>query len=233
MCPKPHGPVLHNPSLRLPPKSRSPPSCSERLLPGHNQFQKTFSPRHSKTAGCCNARVPCTVSAIEIQKNLCDLIQENAALNKQKTDVFLCDILGKKDPLKGKLFHHVVTNPPFYEKTTNIRKNTEQQKAYVQDFDLKKWLSYCLRHLRSNGSFNLIHRPEALAEILAVLGPKLGNVEIFPVVSKEGEKAKRILIRGYLNKKGPLTLHSPIIMHTKDNQRTDKAEEILRFGKAI
>ena len=184
--------------------------------------------------GCCvNARVKCKMTAVEIQKNLCPLIKENANQNNCSLDLIQHDIFESNDPLKGKLFQHVVTNPPFYEMSKNTRKNKEQKKAYVQDFDLKKWLEYCLKHLRAKGSFNLIHRPEMLPEILPILAQKLGNIEIFPIVSKEGESTNRILIRGYLNKKGPLMLHFPLIMHTKDNKRTKTAEKILRFGKGI
>ena len=184
--------------------------------------------------GCCiNARIPCNITAIEIQDSLCSLIKENAEQNSCTLNLIKHDIFSSLDPLKGKLFHHVVTNPPFYEVSQNIRKNSEQRKAYVQDFDLKKWLNYCLKHLQAKGSLCLIHRPEMLAEILSILTPKLGNIEIFPVVSKEGAPAKRVLIRGFLNKKGVLTLHSPLIMHTKENKRTEIAEKILRFGKRI
>ncbi|MGN0919409.1 MAG: tRNA1(Val) (adenine(37)-N6)-methyltransferase [Alphaproteobacteria bacterium] len=184
--------------------------------------------------GCClNARVPCRITAVEIQKNLCALIGENSLKNNCPMDLIQHNILSSTDPLKGQLFHHIVTNPPFYKASKNTRKNAEQKKAYVQDFDLEKWLNYCLKHLRAKGSFCMIHRPEMLAEILSILSKKLGNIEIFPVSSKEGESAKRILVRGFLNKKGSLTLHSPLVMHSKDNKRTQTAEKILRLAKGI
>ena len=184
--------------------------------------------------GCCvNSRVPCNVTAIEVQDSLCLLIQENAKQNNCSFFIIQHDVLSSKDPLKGKLFHHVVTNPPFYEDGKNVRKNSEQKKAYVQDFELKRWLEYCLKHIQAKGSLCLIHRPEALSEILPILTKKLGNIDIFPIVSKEGEKAKRILIRGFLNKRGPLSLHSPLIMHNRNGKRTKFAEKILRFGEAI
>ena len=184
--------------------------------------------------GCCvNARCPCKITSIEIQENLCALIRENSLANNCPTSLIKHNILSLKDPLKGKLFHHVVTNPPFYENSKNTRKNSEQKKAYVTDFDLEKWLNYCLKHLRAKGSFCLIHKPEALGEILSILTKKLGNINIYPVVSKEGENANRILIRGFLNKKGPLVLHSPLVMHQKNGKHTEFAEKILRLGKAI
>ena len=79
----------------------------------------------------------------------------------------------------------------------------------------------------------MIHRPEMLPEILSILTQKLGNIDIYPIVSKEGEKANRVLVRGYLNKKGPLSLHFPLVMHTKEGKRTDLAEKILRYGGNI
>ena len=182
---------------------------------------------------CINARIPCKITAIEVQYSLCDLIKENALNNKCPINLIHHDIFLAKDPLKGQLFHHVATNPPFYEHSKNMRKNIEQKKAYVADFDLKKWLDYCLKHVRAKGSFSMIHRPEMLAEILPILAKKLGNIEIFPIVSKKGENANRVLIRGILNKKGPLTLHFPLIMHKKDNKRTELAEKILRKGDGI
>ena len=182
---------------------------------------------------CVASRVFSAITAVEVQKKLCLLIHENAILNNKNIDIFQLDIFSSEDPLKGKLFHHVVTNPPFYKLSRKIRKNLEQKKAYFQDFDLKKWLNYCLKHLRSKGSFCLIHSPEALPEILSVLAIKLGNIEIFPITPKEGKNATRVLIRGYLNKKGPLILHSPLVMHTKENQRTLTAEKILRQGDLI
>ena len=184
--------------------------------------------------GCCvNARCSCKVTSVEIQENLCTLIKENALTNNCQNSLIQHNILSSGDPLKGKLFHHVVTNPPFYENSKNTRKNSEQKKAYVTDFDLEKWLDYCLKHLRAKGSFNLIHRPEMLTKILPILAKKLGNIEIYPIVSKEGENANRILVRGFLNKKGPLVLHSPLIMHKKNGKPTEFAEKILRLGKAI
>ena len=79
---------------------------------------------------CINARIPCTFTAIEIQESLCKLIAENAQKNNCPMDLIQHDILTSKDPLKGQLFDHVVTNPPFYEIGQNMRKNPEQKKIH-------------------------------------------------------------------------------------------------------
>ena len=109
---------------------------------------------------CIGARVPVQVTALEIQETLVQLIQENAALNDRKITVIRMDLFQRTDPLKGKQFHHVVTNPPFYDTTGAARLDKEQAKAYMANFNLDKWLIYCLKHIRARGTFTLIHRPE-------------------------------------------------------------------------
>ena len=182
---------------------------------------------------CVAARVPVKITALEIQQDLVSLIQENALLNDKKITVIRNDIFQTTDPLKGKLFQHVVTNPPFYDTTGKARKNQEQAIAYTAGFDLKKWLEYCLKHVRAKGSFTLIHRPEYLTKILSVISKKLGNIQVIPILSKTGTNAKLVIIRGTLGSAKPLTICSPIIMHTHTEKPSQIANSILRAGKSI
>lgn len=182
---------------------------------------------------CVNARKNCFITALECQKNLVETIQQNAQLNHTQIEVVEHNLFLSKDIIKGQLFQNVVTNPPFYDNTGRGRKNDEQRLAYRSEFDLKKWLDYCLKHLKSGGSFTMIHRPEMLGEILSALEPKLGAIEIFPVQTKQNQPATRIIIRGILGAKTPLKLHPPLVMHNPDGSRSLTAEDILRKGKAI
>ena len=182
---------------------------------------------------CVNARIPCYLTAIEYQNSLTKIIRQNAILNHTDITVFEHDIFSLKDPLKGQLFDHVVTNPPFYDDTGKGRQNNEQRLAYRAEFDLKKWLNYCLKHLKSKGSFSMIHRPEMIGEILSVLEKKLGKIEIFPIQTKLESPATRIIIRGILGAKTPLKLYPPLVMHNVDGSRSKLAEKILRKGQAI
>lgn len=182
---------------------------------------------------CVNARKNCVITALEYQKKLVDLIQQNAQLNHVKINVVEHDLFKTKDVLKGQLFQNVVTNPPFYDDTGKGRQSKEQRLAYRAEFDLKRWLNYCLKHLKSGGCFAMIHRPEMLGEILSVLEQKLGAIEIFPIQTKLKQPATRIIVRGILGSKTPLKLYPPLIMHTPDGTRSELAENILRKGQAI
>ena len=170
---------------------------------------------------------------LSLQENLIQLIQENAALNDRKITVIRTDLFQRADPLRGKQFHHVVTNPPFYDTTGAARANLEQKKAYVASFDLDKWLIYCLKHIRAKGTFTMIHRPEMLGEILMILEQKLGGIEIIPIYSKVGQPAKRIIIRGQLGSKKPTTIHAGIVLHTQNDRPTLSATQLLRDGTSL
>ena len=182
---------------------------------------------------CVNARKNCIITALEYQKKLIDTIQQNAQLNHVKINVIEHDLFKTKDVLKGQLFQNIVTNPPFYDNTGKGRQIKEQCLAYRAEFDLKKWLNYCIKHLKSGGHFAMIHRPEMLGEILSVAEQKLGAIEIFPVQTKLNQPSTRIIIRGILGSKTPLKLYPPLIMHNPDGTRSELAENILRKGQAI
>ena len=84
------------------------------------------------------------------------------------------------------------------------------------------------------GTLTLIHRPEALTEILTILSKTaLGGIEVLPIYSKLNQEANRIIIKGILGSKKQLTIHPPFITHTADNKYTKEAEEILRNGKSL
>ena len=183
---------------------------------------------------CLNARVKhLKLTGIELQPDLYQLANQNAKLNQCDVQLYCEDIFKTKSVLHGQQFHHVVSNPPFYTENL-IRKHPQTATAYHQTVDLSKWISFCLKHIRAKGTFTMIHRIEALPEILSILkDSSLGALEIFPIYSKQGQSAKRVIIRGILGSKKPFVLQEGLIMHCLDNTRTDIAEKIMRFGKSI
>ena len=87
--------------------------------------------------------------------------------------------------------------------------------------------------IRPKGFFYMINRAEALDEILACLHGKLGRIEIFPIYSKTGEPAKRIIVRAQKDSKVPLAIRPPVLIHSRTGSHTRKAEQVLRKGSSI
>lgn len=182
---------------------------------------------------CVAARVEnLCLTGIELQPELAQLACENALLNQKDFTVICQDIENKKDILHGVQFHHVVTNPPFYTED-HIRKNAQQATAFKEQVSLKTWLCYCLRHLRPKGTLTLIHRMEAVPEILSILDGRLGALEIIPIQSKPDKASKRVIVRGILGSRKPFELKSSLLMYEMNGTPTKQAEDILRCAMPI
>ena len=176
------------------------------------------------------ARVPSTqLTGVEVQQDLVHLTRENAILNEFKMDVIEADISQKVPSLHGQLFHHVVTNPPFYTEDPK-RANAQVAFAYKQVVPLEKWIDFCLKHVRPKGTFSMIHRTEAVPDILSLLQKKLGGICLIPIWPKPGVSPKRVIIRGVLGSQKPFSIHKGVVMHNLDNTRTQQAENIMRHG---
>ncbi|MBQ9738232.1 MAG: methyltransferase [Alphaproteobacteria bacterium] len=182
---------------------------------------------------CIGARVPnLSITGVEIQPELVELACQNAALNGQNLTVIEADISKKVPELHGIQFHHVVTNPPFYTETP-ARQSRQVEMAYKQVVPLKKWIDFCLRHLRAKGTFTIIHRAESVPEILSLLNGRLGGIRLIPIWPKQGVNPKRVIIQGIMNSKKPFEIHSGFVMHHHDDTRTDEAERIMREGVSL
>ena len=182
---------------------------------------------------CIGARVPnLSITGVEIQPELVELACQNAALNGQNLTVIKADISKKVPELHGIQFHHVVTNPPFYTETP-ARQSQQVEMAYKQVVPLKKWIDFCLRHLRAKGTFTIIHRAESVPEILSLLNGRLGGIRLIPIWPKQGVNPKRVIIQGIMNSKKPFEIHTGFVMHHHDDTRTDEAERIMREGVSL
>jgi len=183
---------------------------------------------------CLAYRFPKTeIIGFEIQEKLVSLANKSANANKFQNLQYIChDINQKKAPFPFNSFNHVITNPP-YEKNGSVSPNKSKALAHNQrEINLQDWLNFCLKMLKPYGFLYLIHRAEALDEILAFLHKKAGNIKIIPVYSKEGEKAKRILLIAQKASKTPLCILKPLVIHQQKGH-TAEAVQILRNGKSF
>ena len=79
--------------------------------------------------------------------------------------------------------------------------------------------------LEDDGLFLLIHRPEALAEILASVSRQAGALTLLPVQPRAQKPAMRILLRAKKGSRAPLTIAPALVLHD--------AEGFLPFAEKI
>ncbi len=169
-----------------------------------------------------------SMTGIEIQSELIDLARKNS----KNVTYIKGDIMDKVEGCDPNSFHHVVSNPPYYEKGT-VTSSPYQSKAVAhgEEMDaLNLWVERCLRMVRPKGYLTLIHRADRLDDILIALKPKAGSIIVFPFYPKKGKEANRVIIRAQKGGKGLLTLQSGLIVHKSDGNYTEAAENILRHA---
>jgi tRNA1(Val) A37 N6-methylase TrmN6 len=133
----------------------------------------------------------------------------------------------------------VVTNPPFFE-ARSVRVSPDGRRASAHVFaagassapPLEAWIVASLALLCAGGQFILIHRPDALAQILGAFGRRLGAIAILPIHPQAQAPAHRLLVAGVKGARGPLSLRPGLVLHEASGAFTPLAEAIHR-GEAL
>ena len=172
------------------------------------------------------------ITGFEVQENLVELATMSAEQNKFINLKYIChDITKKQAPCPFCSFDHVITNPPYFQ-SGSISPNQSKAAAHAgKNITLSEWLQFCIKMLKPFGTLYLIHRVEALDKILHFLHKKTGNINIIPVYSKEGQKAKRVIISAQKDSKAGVNILPPLLIHN-ENGHTPAANQILRDGKS-
>jgi tRNA1(Val) A37 N6-methylase TrmN6 len=132
-------------------------------------------------------------------------------------------------------FDHVLANPPYIVegRGTAASHATKAAAHAMPSGDLDRWMRFAASMLRPGGTVTLIHRAEALAEVLAALEGRFGDARVLPVHPFAGNPASRILVRATKASRAPLVLHSPIILHEADRSFRADIDAVLRRGAAL
>lgn len=185
---------------------------------------------------CLAARVPgVLVMGIEIQRELALLCRDNIVRNKLKADlkVQMGDVT-QLSPAMVNIFHHVMMNPPYHDEARHdVSVHAQKRKANTEaEGDLTLWIASAGRALKSGGVLTLIHRADRQEEIMDLLKPAFGTIEICRLLPKKGAAPKRVVMRAY-KATSPTLRVTDFILHQSDGRYTDQAEGILRRGEAL
>ncbi len=189
---------------------------------------------------CVLERVPDTkLTGVEIQQDHADLANENITLNKMegRADFVCCDIRNYSETSGGTRFDHVICNPPYLDAGTHMPSPFRQKAAALyhsdENISVKDWIDCGFHHLKSGGSFTMIHRADQTDKIIQGLGKRFGAIEIISLWPRQGDAAKRVIIRALKDRRTPALVHPGIVLHQKDGTYTNEADDILRGASVI
>ena len=113
----------------------------------------------------------------------------------------------------------MLANPPFYVEGRGTAAG-DPVKAGANAMPagaLERWVRFMAAMARPGGRLTLIHRAEALPEVLAALAGRFGGAIVVPVHRASGEPAIRVLVRAVKGSRAPLELRPGLVLHDAGN----------------
>jgi tRNA1(Val) A37 N6-methylase TrmN6 len=179
------------------------------------------------------------ITGIDIQPQYIDLARQNALLSNDTTRCeFIVGEIGTfRFSSKDQRVDQVLCNPPFLEAGT-YTPSPDQGRATAlghegQETILTDWIDCAFHALKNGGTLTMIHRADAVDKIVQGLGKRFGQTGIIPLYPREGQAAKRVIVRTKKDSHAPAIIHAGIILHNADGSYTEAANKILRHGSAL
>lgn len=160
----------------------------------------------------------------------------NIALNgmADRVEIIEADVAQPFSRLGLKPFDAAISNPPFFDDPGALRAPApERRGAWMADDGLGAWIGFLLKAVREKGTITVIHRADRLADILTLLVPKAGSIQVLPVQPFADQPAKRVLVRAVKTGRAPLAVLPALVLHDAPGAHSARAENILRGRAAI
>jgi tRNA1Val (adenine37-N6)-methyltransferase len=193
-------------------------------------------------AGCgagaallCSAHrlAQCRFTGFERNDESARLAREGAAANHvhDRVEILGHDIAQRPAELEN-AFDQSFSNPPFFDPATVRAPAEGRENAYLAETPLKAWILFLHHVTKPGGRITLIHRAAALAELLELLAPRTGEIEVLPLRPAPAASAHRVLIRARKGlRRGPLTLYDGLALHEPSGgPSTPRADSALKGG---
>jgi tRNA1(Val) A37 N6-methylase TrmN6 len=192
---------------------------------------------------CVAARCPTArIVAVEVEPRLAALARRNATRNDLagRVEVIDADLTRPADELRrlglaAGSFDVVLANPPFLPagRARVPRGELKARAMAMAEGGLESWARFLARMAKPGGQLSLVHRADALSEVLAALSGRFGALDILPLQPREYAPAIRILVCGIKGSRAPLRLLPGLALHGADGTLTDAVEAVARDGEML
>ena len=172
------------------------------------------------------------ITLIERDSEIARIAQENTRRNGlsgrvvvREADVFR---LGKEVDLR-EAFECILTNPPFFNAgDIRVSANPGRADAHVLDGTLADWMKNAVTLLAPKGRLILIHRADALEEVMQACARRLGEIRLRFIHKDEQSPAIRVLLSARKGSRAPLAILPPVFLHAADGCFLPDIEAIHR-----
>lgn len=194
--------------------------------------------------GLCLARrvSHARVTLVEREPSLAVLARENVARNglSDRVDVIEADVLsplGEMPDLKARAesFDVVLSNPPYHDVGAGtLAADPAKAGSHAMPAGaLERWLRFMASMTKPGGAVAIVHRADALDDVLAGCRRRFGALRVLPLHPRAGASANRIIVSGVRGSRAPLTLCASLVLHDEAGGFTPRVEAALRHGTAL
>ena len=182
------------------------------------------------------------VTLVEREASLCELALANIERNglDGRVRVLQADVSRRLDDLPelrpdAESFDHVLANPPYNPEGAGTV-SIEALKAAANVMpggNLARWARFMAAMARPGGSATMIHRADAVGEVLSAFAGRFGGLLVFPIYPREGKSAIRVLVQGTKGSNASVELRPGLVLHGAGNRFRPEVEAVLRHGAGL
>ncbi len=172
-----------------------------------------------------------SITGVEIQPPLVEMANRSIMLNglSGKIKIIEGDIKNPGDEMIPNYYDVVVSNPPYMRAKAGLKNNCETKTISRHEVlcDIEDILIFSKRMMKDHGRLFLVHRPERLGDIMALMRRYKIEVKqlqfVYPSIKKE---ANIVLIEGRKSGKPGLKTAAPLIVYDEEGRYTPEIYDI-------
>jgi tRNA1(Val) A37 N6-methylase TrmN6 len=182
------------------------------------------------------------VTLVEIQDDLARLAAQNISANgfEHRMTVVRADLSARLSLIpelaaQVETYDALVANPPYSDVAAGtLPRDPSRAAAHTMALGgLEGWARFMAAMAKPGGTMTLVHRADALTEILHVFQPRFGAIKVKPIHARSNEPANRILVQGIKGSRAPLEIMPPLILYDRAHVATTEVDAILRSGQTL
>jgi tRNA1(Val) A37 N6-methylase TrmN6 len=177
------------------------------------------------------------VHGIDLREDAIARCRENIQANEwsERVSAVPYDVAASPGAGLSESFDWVMSNPPYLPASRMDQRKSDGafDPATTETIPLAAWVSFMAGCAKDGGQLALVHRADRIEEVLAALAATCGDINIFPLWSKDDTAAKRIIVSARKAAHGPSCLHKGMVLHGKDGSFTSAAQAVLQDGAPL
>jgi tRNA1(Val) A37 N6-methylase TrmN6 len=130
-----------------------------------------------------------------------------------RVDIRTHDVVERPSALEN-VYDQSFANPPFFDPAAVRAPAPGKESAFLAETPLKAWIFFLHHVTKPGGRITLIHRAAMLADLMELLNPRTGEIEVLPIRPTPSAPASRVLVRARKGlRRGPITLYDGLALH--------------------